>query len=120
MAEIIPESLSERIKEYLFVKNEDGNYRGWRGDLLMGKISKIEKKFLFCFVCQGLLREACFFINNANKQELRCSVCLPNKDVMVKRAKINQASVNEKHVRKHDSTIIVEFRKLLLIIICFM
>ena len=88
--------LSETLKALMLVRFEDGRYGGWRTGLLVDKMSKFEKKFLLCALCQGLLREAQIY-EIESKQEFRCSSCLANNAPVVE-AQLNQRSVDEKLV----------------------
>ena len=96
MAKLNPDLVTDRVKELLYVRNEDGEFRGWKRELLGGKLTKIEEKYILCKVCQGLLKEACLF-DNEGEQELRCHLCLPENTVRVE-ANLYQESVNEKCV----------------------
>ena len=91
--------ITNEVKELIFVKL-DGSYRGWRTELLVEEIAKVEQRLLLCKVCQGLLREASLF-ENEGKQELRCSLCLP-KNVVTQKQFIIQESINEKTVRTNS------------------
>ena len=88
--------LPDRIMDLIFLKWEDGSYRGWRRCLLVEKLAKIEEKFIVCSLCQGLLRGACL-VRKDTKQELRCYACIPQFATLHK-AQLNQTSVNEKCV----------------------
>ncbi|KAI6655882.1 Dynein heavy chain 17, axonemal [Oopsacas minuta] len=74
---------SDILKDFehlLFVEMEDAgvtSYRGWKRELLVEEIvSASEKKLLLCTLCDGMLRNACCFQRNQNKQA-RCDKCLP-------------------------------------------
>ena len=90
------ELVSDNREELLFVRNEAGEYRGWKRELLVEKLTKVEEKYLLCRVCQGLLRKACLF-ENQGEQETRCNLCLPE-NTAVDEAHMNQESVNERYV----------------------
>ena len=89
--------ISEKTEELLFVRNEAGEYRGWKLELLVETLTKVEEKYILCRVCQGLLRKACLF-DNKGEQELRCHLCLPE-NADVEEANLYQESVDEIHVR---------------------
>ncbi|KAI6661204.1 TNF receptor-associated factor 4-like [Oopsacas minuta] len=64
---------SEGREDLVYIKTEDGSYRGWRVDLLIDKLSsKMEEKILLCSSCKGMLRDACLY-----EGDLRCGVCIP-------------------------------------------
>ncbi|KAI6661218.1 TNF receptor-associated factor 4-like [Oopsacas minuta] len=64
---------SEGREDLVYIKTEDGSYRGWRVDLLIDPLSnKMEEKFLLCSTCKGMLRDACLY-----EGFLRCGVCIP-------------------------------------------
>ena len=109
--------LPDEIKELAFVKSEDGSYKGWKRELLVEKIAKTEEKLLLCKVCNGLLREASLF-ENEGKQELRCSLCLPE-NIPTQRQCIIQESINEKNVCNHLLIHLQELIILLNIIIVY-
>ena len=68
--------ISDNIDDLVYVRSTDG-YWGWRVDLLAEKLKgSLEKKFLLCRACGGLLREANVIIIE-RKQELRCFACNP-------------------------------------------
>ncbi|KAI6646816.1 TNF receptor-associated factor 1-like [Oopsacas minuta] len=59
---------SEGREDLVYIKTEDGSYRGWRVDLLIDKLSsKMEEKILLCSSCKGMLRDACIY-----EGDLRC------------------------------------------------
>ena len=86
------------MAENMYVKRDDGNYGGWKTELLVEEITgKIEEKFLLCSYCRGMLRDACLFEKDG-KQELVCSICVP-KDENKIIAQLNRDSVLEREVR---------------------
>ena len=95
----IPETKIEtEISELLYVKRDDGNYGGWRTELLVEEITgKIEEKFLLCSYCGGMLRNACLSEKDG-KQELECSICAPEDENKII-AQLNRDSVLEREVR---------------------
>ncbi|KAI6657014.1 TNF receptor-associated factor 3 [Oopsacas minuta] len=71
MAEKVTDS--EGREDLVYIKTEDGSYRGWRVDLLIDPLSnKMEEKMLLCSSCNGMLRDACFY-----EGQVRCGVCIP-------------------------------------------
>ena len=87
---------SEEI-EGLVYKRLEGRYRGWRVELLEEQLtSKLEKKFLLCSYCSGVVRDACL-LEREGKQELRCLVCIPE-GIAWKLGLMSRESVNEKIV----------------------
>ena len=87
---------SECVKVSLYVIRDDGSYGGWRTELLVEEITKIEAKFLLCNYCRGMLRDACLFEKDG-KQELACSVCVPKDEIEII-AQLNRDSVLEREV----------------------
>ena len=105
---------SEFVKVLVYVIRDDGNYGGWKTELLVEEITnKIEAKFLLCSYCKGMLRDACLFEKDG-KQELACSVCLP-KDFVKQIARLNAETINEKqvstrvYIQFHSSSQTVKF-----------
>ncbi|KAI6661207.1 hypothetical protein LOD99_10135 [Oopsacas minuta] len=91
MAEKITDS--EGREDLVYIKTEDGSYRGWRVDLLIDKLSsKMEEKFLLCSSCKGMLRDACLYEGN-----LRCGVCIPE-GVAWQPVKMNREIVSDKMI----------------------
>ena len=90
--------VSERTQDIFYV-TYDGNYRGWRVDLLVEKLNgQVEETLLLCKLCGGLLREASLFEFDGG-QELRCSICIP--DTLTKQSAqltMNRDAVNSKLV----------------------
>ncbi|KAI6651575.1 hypothetical protein LOD99_5183 [Oopsacas minuta] len=71
MADMLDDS--EGREELVYVKTENGSYRGWRVELLVENLSsKVEEQLLLLNCCKGLLREACLY-----QGELRCGVYIP-------------------------------------------
>ena len=88
---------NSEINKLVYVIRDDGSYGGWRTELLVEEISgKGEGKFLLCNYCRGMLRDACLFEKD-DKQELRCSVCIPT-DVNKQKVQLNRETVNSKQV----------------------
>ncbi|KAI6646450.1 TNF receptor-associated factor 4-like [Oopsacas minuta] len=86
--------MAENLEDLVYVKTQEGDYRGWRVDLLVENLSgKVEEELLRCNICDGLLREACLF-----QGELRCRVCIPNEGVIWQPAKQNRVIVNDKKI----------------------
>ncbi|KAI6656279.1 TNF receptor-associated factor 4 [Oopsacas minuta] len=84
---------SEGREDLVYIKTEDGSYRGWRVDLLIGKLSsKMEEKILLCSSCNGMLRDACFY-----EGDLRCGVCIPE-GVAWQPVKMNREIVSDKMI----------------------
>ncbi|KAI6661195.1 TNF receptor-associated factor 4-like isoform X1, partial [Oopsacas minuta] len=84
---------SEGREDLVYIKTEDGSYRGWRVDLLVDNLSsKLEEKLLLCAFCNGLLRDACFY-----QEELRCGVCIPE-GVAWQPVKMNREIVSDKMI----------------------
>ena len=96
MANRSPEPGEERLKERMFVRYEDGSYRGWRRDLLTEKLEEVEERCLVCQVCNGLIRNSCLYEGEID-QEVRCFVCIPE-CMDIDKALLYQDSVNEKYV----------------------
>ncbi|KAI6650538.1 TNF receptor-associated factor 3 isoform X1 [Oopsacas minuta] len=88
---ILPEF--EGKEDLVFMRGEDGSYRGWRVDLLLEKLSsKVEEKLLLCSCCNGLLRNACFY-----QEKFRCGVCIPE-GISWQPVEMNRIIVNEKMI----------------------
>ncbi|KAI6661674.1 TNF receptor-associated factor 4-like, partial [Oopsacas minuta] len=91
MAEKITDS--EGREGLVYMKTEDGSYRGWRVDLLVDNLSsKMELKLLVCAFCNGLLRDACLY-----EEEFRCGVCIPE-GVAWQPVKMNREIVSDKMI----------------------
>ncbi|KAI6660154.1 TNF receptor-associated factor 4-like [Oopsacas minuta] len=91
MAEKITDS--EGREDLVYIKTEDGSYRGWRVDLLVENLSnKMGLKLLVCALCNGLLRDACLY-----EEELRCGVCIPE-GVAWQPVKMNREIVSDKMI----------------------
>ena len=87
---------SEEI-EGLVYKRLEGRYRGWRVELLEEQLTnKLEKKFLLCSYCSGVVRDGCL-LEREGKQELRCFVCIPE-GVAWQLGLMSREAVNEKIV----------------------
>ena len=96
----VEETESSEEIEGLVYKRLEGRYRGWRVELLEGKLtSKVEEKFLLCSYCSGVMRDACL-LEGEGKQELRCLVCIPEgiAPLIPEPALMSRESVNEKIV----------------------
>ena len=88
----------EQASELVYVRGDDGSYRGWKAELLVEEITeKVAAKFLLCNYCRGVLRDACFYEKDF-KHEVACSLCIP-KETNKQIARINRETINEKHVR---------------------
>ena len=92
----------DEIRVLLYVKHPiPGSYesfRGWKLDLLVEQPKgSVEKKFLLCSFCKGMLRDACLYQRHTI-QELRCSVCIP-RGVNNQIAQINRELINQRQVR---------------------
>ncbi|KAI6650763.1 TNF receptor-associated factor 6-like isoform X3 [Oopsacas minuta] len=84
---------SEGREDLVYIKAEDGSYRGWRVDLLIDKLSnKMEEKILLCSNCRGMLRDACVY-----EGDLKCGVCIPE-GVAWQPVKMNRESVSDKMI----------------------
>ncbi|KAI6658972.1 hypothetical protein LOD99_14648 [Oopsacas minuta] len=84
---------SEGRNDLVYIKTEDGSYRGWRVDLLVDNLSnKMEEKILLCSSCQGMLRDACIY-----EGDLKCGVCVPE-DVAWQPVKMNREIVSDKMI----------------------
>ncbi|KAI6660628.1 TNF receptor-associated factor 4-like [Oopsacas minuta] len=84
---------SEGREDLVYIKTEDGSYRGWRVDLLVENLSnKLELKLLLCSSCKGMLRDACIC-----EGELRCGVCIPE-GVAWQPVKMNREIVSDKMI----------------------
>ncbi|KAI6655285.1 hypothetical protein LOD99_11431 [Oopsacas minuta] len=91
MAEKITDS--EGGEDLVYIKTEDGSYRGWRVDLLVENLSsKMELKLLLCSSCKGMLRDACFY-----QEEFMCGVCIPE-GVAWQPVKMNREIVSDKMI----------------------
>ncbi|KAI6661281.1 TNF receptor-associated factor 4-like [Oopsacas minuta] len=91
MAEKITDS--EGREDLVYIKTENGSYRGWRVDLLVENLSsKMELKLLLCSSCKGMLRDACLY-----EEELRCGVCIPE-GVAWQPVKMNREIVSDKMI----------------------
>ncbi|KAI6648531.1 hypothetical protein LOD99_8163 [Oopsacas minuta] len=92
MAEMLIDS--EGREELVYVKAEDGSYRGWRVELLVENLSsKLEEKLLLCSSCNGLLREA-YICGGV----YRCGVCIPE-GVVWEPVNMNREIINDKMVK---------------------
>ena len=60
--------------QLMLVEIKDGKYGGYKQDLLLGTLSKIEIKVCVCIGCTGLGRDAC---NVGEEQNLMCENCVP-------------------------------------------
>ena len=88
---------NSEINKLVYVTRDDGSYGGWKTELLVEKISsKTEEKFLLCYYCGGMLRDACFYEKDG-KHKVACSLCIP-KDVNKQIAQLNRETINEKQV----------------------
>ena len=95
----VEETESSEEIEGLVYKRLEGRYRGWRVELLEEQLTnKLEKKFLLCSYCSGVVRDACL-LEREGKQELRCLVCIPE-GVAWQPAEMNREAINEKIVSK--------------------
>ncbi|KAI6660158.1 TNF receptor associated factor [Oopsacas minuta] len=84
---------SEGREDLVYVKTEDGGYRGWRVDLLIDPLSnKMEEKILLCSSCKGMLRDACVY-----EGDLKCGVCIPE-GVAWQPVKMNREIVSDKMI----------------------
>ncbi|KAI6658973.1 TNF receptor-associated factor 3 [Oopsacas minuta] len=84
---------SEGREDLVYIKTEDGSYRGWRVDLLIDNLSnKMEEKILLCSSCQGMLRDACIY-----EGDLKCGVCIPE-GVAWQPVKMNRGIVSDKMI----------------------
>ncbi|KAI6658971.1 TNF receptor-associated factor 3 [Oopsacas minuta] len=84
---------SEGREDLVYIKTEDGSYRGWRVDLLIDNLSsKMEEKILLCSSCKGMLRDACFY-----EGDLKCGVCIPE-GVAWQPVKMNREIVSDKMI----------------------
>ncbi|KAI6661692.1 TNF receptor-associated factor 4 [Oopsacas minuta] len=84
---------SEGREDLVYIKTEDGSYRGWRVDLLVDNLSsKMEEKLLLCSSCKGMLRDACLY-----EEEFRCGVCIPE-GVAWQPVKMNREIVSDKMI----------------------
>ena len=93
----VEETESSEEIEGLVYKRLEGRYRGWRVELLEEQLTnKLEKKFLLCSYCSGVVRDACL-LEREGKQELRCLVCIPE-GVAWQPGLMNREAVNEKTV----------------------
>ena len=93
----VEETESSEEIEGLVYKRLEGRYRGWRVELLEEQLTnKLEKKFLLCSYCSGVLRDACL-MEREGKQELRCLVCIPE-GVAWQPGLMSREAVNEKIV----------------------
>ena len=90
-------TFTHEVNCLLYVCGSGVEYKGWKQELLVEKIrNKLEEMFLLCNGCRGVLRDACM-IERDGKQELRCSVCVPD-NVYASVAQMNREAVNEKQV----------------------
>ena len=93
----VEETESSEEIEGLVYKRLEGRYRGWRVELLEEQLTnKLEKKFILCSYCSGVVRDACL-LEREGKQELRCLVCIPE-GVAWQPVEMSREAVNEKIV----------------------
>ena len=84
------------IRELVYVKTDEGYYRGWKTELLVENITSNLEGFLTCKLCSGLLRDACLFEKEEN-QEFRCSECIPGNSKRLI-AQHNRKEINKRQV----------------------
>ena len=96
------QSISEIAETLMYVEKSGGGYGGWRVELLSERVlSKSEETWMLCASCRGLLREANLW-KRGEKQELRCSVCLPEGNILTVShiAQINGEAIDYLQVSK--------------------
>ena len=72
MAEKCVESLQPEIgRELCLVKGKNGEFLGYKRDILIENLSERENTMFVCIRCQGIMREVC----TSNRGEQFCSCC---------------------------------------------
>ena len=60
-------------QQLIFVEVEKEEFRGYKQDLLRSNLSSLEREFLVCTNCYGLMRNACHF---GEEQTPACEMCV--------------------------------------------